>query len=297
MSQTSLIYIKLMLMALCWGGTFTAVRMLVPAVDPLTGSFLRFFVASVILALILYWQEGKFPKLENRHLPKIFLLGALGVFGYNILFFSGLMLVEAGRGSIIIALNPVVTFLLASLVARRFPHRLAIAGVLTSMAGAITVMTEGHWTALFQGAVGSGELMLVGCVLCWASYAVLGKGIMKFYSPLVLIAYSVFAGTFLLFISVLFKGTLITAFTISWVYWLPLFYLSFFGTALGFMWFYQGVDYLGPAKASAFVNFVPLWAVLLGTFFLDEPITPALLLGGPLVILGVILTNRFAKAG
>lgn len=297
MTHPSFIYIKLMLMALCWGGTFIAVRMLVPVVDPVTGSFLRFLVASAILATVVYWQEKHFPKVQLKHLPRIILLGSLGVFGYNLLFFGGLALVEAGRGSIIIALNPVVTFLLASLVVRRLPHRLAVVGVLTSMSGAITVITEGQWGALFAGAVGRGELMLVGCVLCWASYAVLGKAIMKFYSPLVLTAYAVFAGTLLLFIAVLFQGTLIQGLTIPLIYWAPTFYLAFFGTVLGFIWFYQGVNQLGPAKASAFVNFVPMWAVILGTLLLDEPVTSALLIGGPLVILGVILTNRFAKAG
>lgn len=297
MTHPSFIYIKLMLMALCWGGTFIAVRMLVPVVDPVTGSFLRFLVASAILATVVYWQEKHFPKVQLKHLPRIILLGSLGVFGYNLLFFGGLALVEAGRGSIIIALNPVVTFLLASLVVRRLPHRLAVVGVLTSMSGAITVITEGQWGALFAGAVGRGELMLVGCVLCWASYAVLGKAIMKFYSPLVLTAYAVFAGTLLLFVAVLFQGTLIQGLTIPLIYWAPTFYLAFFGTVLGFIWFYQGVNQLGPAKASAFVNFVPMWAVVLGTLLLDEPVTSALLIGGPLVILGVILTNRFAKAG
>ena len=73
--------------------------------------------------------------------------------------------------------------------------------------------------------------------------------------------------------------------------WFRLFYLGFFGTVLGFFWYYQGIEKLGPMKASVFINFVPISAIVLSATILGESITPSLLIGAALVIFGVYFTN------
>jgi len=65
---------------------------------------------------------------------------------------------------------------------------------------------------------------------------------------------------------------------------------------LGFVWYYQGIKAIGPMKASQFINFVPVSAILLAFFFLKEPITPSLLIEGTFVIMGVYLTNTRLSA-
>ncbi|MGD9285402.1 MAG: EamA family transporter [Desulfobacterales bacterium] len=49
---------------------------------------------------------------------------------------------------------------------------------------------------------------------------------------------------------------------------------------------------MGPTKAGLFINFVPISAILLAFFLLDEPVTFSLLIGALLVTTGVYLTNR-----
>lgn len=74
--------------------------------------------------------------------------------------------------------------------------------------------------------------------------------------------------------------------------WASIFYLGMFGTALGFTWFYEGVDRIGAAKAGVFINFVPITAILSGWLFLGEPLSPSLILGAALVLTGVYTANR-----
>jgi drug/metabolite transporter (DMT)-like permease len=69
------------------------------------------------------------------------------------------------------------------------------------------------------------------------------------------------------------------------------FYLGFFGTVLGFLWYYEGIKKIGVAKASQFINLVPVTAILLAFFLLHEPITPPLAAGVALVIFGIYMTN------
>jgi drug/metabolite transporter (DMT)-like permease len=73
--------------------------------------------------------------------------------------------------------------------------------------------------------------------------------------------------------------------------WFGIFYLGFFGTVLGFVWYYEGIRAIGATKASQFINFVPISAVLLAFFLLAEPITSSLVIGTVMVCAGVYLTN------
>jgi drug/metabolite transporter (DMT)-like permease len=77
--------------------------------------------------------------------------------------------------------------------------------------------------------------------------------------------------------------------------WLGISYLGFFGTVLGFVWYYEGIERIGPIKAALFINFVPISAVLLAFLMLAEQITLSLLIGAILVTAGVYLTNRTSK--
>ena len=57
------------------------------------------------------------------------------------------------------------------------------------------------------------------------------------------------------------------------------------------MWYYEGLVRIGPTKASLFINFVPVSAILLAFFILGEPLTVSLGVGTILVSFGVYLTN------
>ena len=71
-----------------------------------------------------------------------------------------------------------------------------------------------------------------------------------------------------------------------------IFYLAFFGTALGFFWFYEGVQILGAGRASLFVNLVPVSGVICGILFLQEKPDHSVFIGGALVLAGLFLINR-----
>ena len=77
----------------------------------------------------------------------------------------------------------------------------------------------------------------------------------------------------------------------SRVDWLGLAYLGVFGTVVGFTWFYQGMRVIGPVRASQFINFVPVFAIILAFLILKEPLTRSLIVGTALVITGVYLAN------
>jgi drug/metabolite transporter (DMT)-like permease len=287
-----IVYLKLLMTATFWGGTFIAGRVIAQNVRPFSAAFLRFAIASIFLLFLTWKLEGKFPKLRKHQIVPIFLLGMIGVFTYNFFFFKGMKLIEAGRASVIIANNPIFIALLAAYFFKEKLTPLKIIGILISVTGAIVVITRGHVLEIFQGSVGPGELYIFGCVASWVTYSLIGKVAMKDLSPLLSVTYSVLVGAAALLLPAYLEGITRDFFHYSTQEWVSLFYLGFFGTVLGFIWYYQGIQRIGPMKAGLFINFVPISGVLLAFLILKEPITFSLIIGLIFVSIGVYLTNR-----
>jgi len=265
-------------------------------VGPFAASFLRFAIASVFLLFIIWRVDGKLPVIKRAQIIPVILLGMTGVFAYNVLFFKGLKIIEAGRASLIIANNPIFITLFASYFFKEKLNPIKITGIIISVIGAIIVISRGNFIELLNGNVGWGEFYIFCCVLTWVAYTLIGKAIMTDLSPLVSVSYSSIVGAVALFVPAYFEGMMRDLVHYSTADWFGIFYLGFFGTVLGFVWYYQGIKIIGPMKASQFINFVPISAVLLAFFMLGESITLSLLVGTIFVVSGVYLTNTVPLA-
>ena len=284
-------YIKLILTAFFWGGTFIAGKDLAGEVDPYSAAFLRFTIASFFLVFLVIKTEKRLPAINGRQAVYILMAGLTGIFAYNILFFTGLTMINANRASLIIATNPIFISLASALFFKERLTRLKLCGLFLSVSGALIIISGGNPTQILETGIGKGELAIFGCVASWVSYSILGKPLMKDFSPLVSVCYSSLAGTVLLLFPALFNGVLRHIPEYGIQEWGSLFYLGFFGTVLGFYWYYQGIQTIGPMKAGVFINFVPVSALILAYFILDEPLNREIVMGAALVVSGVYLTN------
>jgi drug/metabolite transporter (DMT)-like permease len=284
-------YFKLVLTAFLWGGTFIAGKGLAGNVDPYSAAFLRFAIASVFLIFLTRKTQGRLPGINRGQAVNILFLGITGIFAYNILFFTGLSLINANRASLIIATNPIFISLFSVLLFKDKLSFLKGAGLVLSVTGALVVISSGNLSSIFETGIGKGELAIFGCVISWVSYSLMGKPLMKDLSPMASVCYSGIAGTLMLFFPAVGHGLFSNIPSYGFMEWANLFYLGFFGTVLGFFWYYEGIQKIGPMKAGVFINFVPVSAIVLSYFILNEPITKEILTGAALVIAGVYLTS------
>jgi drug/metabolite transporter (DMT)-like permease len=291
-----IIYLKLFCTAMCWSGTFIAGRLLAGEVTPLSAAFLRFFTASLLLLWLTYRTHGHLPRPSGRQLAGLVVLGMTGVVSYNLFFFKGLTLIPAGRASVIIANNPIMITLCAALFFKEELSTRKFVGVLVSVCGAIIAISKGAPASLFQGGLGWGDGLIFCCVLSWVAYSLVGKAILTDLSPLVAVTYSALIGTMGLGVAALGTGLLGRIGAYSLVSWLSLGYLGVFGTVVGFIWYYEGIRAIGAARASLFINFVPLGAIVMAHLMLGEPLTPSLVVGTLLVTCGVYLTSMPGKS-
>ncbi len=286
------VYVKLILTAIFWGGTFIAGRVVARDVGPFSAAFFRFLIASIFLVLFTCKIEGRFPALRKKQIIPVFLLGMTGVFLYNVFFFKGLKLIHAGRAAVIIAGNPIFITLFSAYFFKEKLNLIKIAGIILSVSGAVIVISKGSFNEIINGGVGWGEIFIFGCVFSWVAYSLIGKAVMDGLSPLAAVSYSSIIGAFFLFFPALFEGAMRNFRLYHAVDWAGMFYLGFFGTVIGFVWYYEGIKKIGPMKASLFINFVPISAVVMAFFILKEPVTPSLFVGTLLVCFGVYLTNK-----
>jgi len=285
------VYLKLLLTALFWGGTFVAGRAIAKDVGPLSIAFLRFALASTLLLILTWRAEKRLPLPSREQILPLVLLGLIGVFAYNALFFNALRLIHAGRAAVIIALNPVFIGLLAAYLFKDKLSPIKLIGILLSVTGAVIVISRGEFSQILGGGIGWGEVLTLGCMASWVAYSLIGKAILKGMSPLVSVSYSSAIGTVALFVPACAEGMIGQVTGYSLLDWLGIGYLGIFGTVLGFVWYYEGIKKIGPTRAGQFINFVPVSAIILAFFILGEPITWSLLVGGFFVLSGVYLTN------
>ena len=150
---------------------------------------------------------------------------------------------------------------------------------------------NGSPLAPLTGEVGRGDALILACAVFWSTYTLLSRRAMRTLSPMVSTAYASIAGWLMLLVTTLVVSPDALAPTYSLTSWAAILFLGLLGTTLGFIWFNQAIKRIGAARASIFINLVPLAAVLQGAWLLDERLGLPVLIGGLLVLAGVTLTQ------
>jgi drug/metabolite transporter (DMT)-like permease len=285
-------YAKLVAVPAIWGGTFIAGRILALALPAAVGSVLRYGTAVIALLVAAHWLEGGLPRLTRRQVIGTLLLGATGIFAYNLFFLGALARLPASRTSLIIALNPVVTIAAASLLLGERLSARRWLGVVIALLGVWIVVSRGDVLGSVTSSVGVGELLMFGGVCSWAAYTLLGRRVLAGLSPLAATTYAALWGLVLLAIAaapdMLDLGR--SAFTLPVV--LSVLYLGVMGTSVAFVWYYQALQRLGASRTVVFNNLVPVFGATFGVLLLGEPLLPSMLLGGAIAVAGVMLVSR-----
>ena len=291
------VYIRLALVAIAWGGTFIAGRSLA-AVAPMFSACLRFVLASAALSAFLLVSGKGFRRVNARQALVVSLLGFCGIFSYSFFFFSGLQHISASRAALIVALNPAVMTLIAYVFYREQVTALKVLGIVLCFCGVALVVGGGDP----QGATGGpggwhiwlGEALIGGCVLSWSAYSVFCKTVVRQLGPLHTVTYSIYAGTLMLLLYAAATGVLdmdaVRRFSMAEA--ASLLYLGVVGSAVAYIWYYDGIQQIGVARAGVFIALNPLAAVLFGAALLGEQIPLTTLLGGVLIISGIVAENR-----
>ena len=285
-----MIYLKLTLACLFWGGTFVAGKQLHHlGIQPGTAGLLRFVLSSVLflgIAISMRSRQRVMPTL--REWPLLVILGMSGVAGYTWLFLTGLQHIPASRAPMIIALNPVAIATASSIFFGEKLGSRRICGFLIAITGSLTAII-GHTPEAAGASFGVGELCILGCVCCWTIYSLVGKRVMRQLSPLVANTWAVVVGSLILLPVAMFTEDLSACLEFGVTVWVCIGYFALFGTVLAFFWFFQGVQKVGATRSGLFINLVPVFGIALSILVLGERPSVWLFVGVGLVVPGLLL--------
>lgn len=290
MPREVITYGKLSATAMIWGATWIAGRVATGEAPPLAVASWRFLLAALVLGTLLVQRQG-WPRGLREEWRTLVALGMSGIFLYNLCFLYGLRLIEAGRGALVVALTPVVVaggdwlFFDAPMSAAK------ACGVGLALFGCLLVVSNGDPRLLLSGQIGLGEILILGCSVLWTVYTFIGRRGARSLSPLAMTFGASVAGWCMLTVAALLQGSLFSLAATTWRGWSAIVFLGLFGVALAFTWYAEAVQHIGATRSAMFINLVPVSAVILGAVLLDERLGLAVLAGGALVVIGVVITH------
>lgn len=282
----------MLLVPLFWGGAFGSTKHVLAELPPLTVAAIRFLCAGLLMSLWAMWRKEWDWHAIGQSWLGLLGLGAVGIFGYNAFFNIGMQYTSAINGALVIVINPVTTSMVAVLfLGERWSGRQGL-GALLSMVGVLIVITRGDLSALLSLSLNKGEVILLGAVVAWTTYTSLAKIVMRRISPTMATAVSMVAGGLMLLVASLPERGWEKLPGISFQVAAELAYLSIFASFIAFLLFNMGVREIGASKASAYINLMPVNAVLIAALFYGETVTWIHGLGMAFVMSGVYLTTR-----
>jgi drug/metabolite transporter (DMT)-like permease len=231
--------------------------------------------------------EKKIPKRTIKDWFLFSLLGLTGIAIYNICFFLASKHAPVIKSSLFIGANPILIMLLSGLLLKESITKRNVIGLFLAFAGVVTIITEGNLMVLLRFQFEWIDFILLGAVVSWALYSVIGRMVLRKFSSIVSTTFAVGFGTiFLLPFSLLEKpwGNITSA---TFPAWMAIAHMSVFVTVLGFILYYYGIQKIGAAKASIFINVMPVSAVIMASIFLGERLTVATMVGAVFVVTGV----------
>lgn len=287
--------LKLVMVALFWGGTFIAGKILAQSLPLMMAAFGRFLVAAVLLVVVAFKIEGGLPRLNRSQVLATAAMGLTGIFLYNVCFFGALARIPAGRTALFVSLTPIVTALMASLVLRERLGSKRWLGIGVALIGALIVITRGDLAGAMRDigeSIGLGEILMSMAVLNWAAYTLISRKVTESMSPIAVTTYATLWGLSFLSAGAMSELSLVRLSSLGWQAWSSVLYLGVIGTVVAFIWYNQGVRAVGPSRTAIFTNLVPAFGILLSAGLLGETVLVSMVIGGIVSVAGVSLTNR-----
>ena len=284
-------YLGLSCAALCWASAFIAGKLALVELTPLALAAWRYvFAVAMLLPFVLRrsaWRGiGAFP----GRLAFMVLCG--GVL-YPSLFLAALSRTTATNTSLLVALNPTLTALLAPLAGERLdPRRLP--GVLLALAGAAVVVTHGDLTRVGELGHASGDLLAIVAACCWVGFNVTSRSVVARAEPAPINFVVYGFGALALFALAHGEEPVRQIVTASPSAVASVVVMAALSSALAGQLFLVGVRAVGVTRAAIFVNFVPVLTAGLAAVLLGERPGPGQMLGGVAVLAGVWWTTRRA---
>lgn len=288
-------YLLLAVTSLLWSGNHIIGRATGGQVPPMALSTARWLIPAIVMwPLARHHLARDWPTIR-AHWKIMLWLSVTGGALFTVLQYVGLQHTSALNVSVLNSLVPVLIVAVSALCFRDRITARQLGGIATSSLGVLAIIAHGQVETLAALAFNGGDLItLVSMVLfaVYAAYLRLRPNI-HWLSFLFVLAVVSTAFNMPLFIWEMLDGarlqpTLITVVAIG--------YVSIFPSLLAFAAWNRGVELIGANRAGPFLHLVPIYTAVLASTLLDEHLAAYHIVGFALILSGVWLASRRARA-
>lgn len=282
-------YSGLVVSSFCWASAFVTGKVALAEMSPLTVAVWRYALAGLLLLPFAWRQRDKVD--FGPAAGALALMVVSGGFIYPWLFLLALKKTSATNTSLLVALNPVFTVLLAPFVGEVLTRRRA-AGVILALVGAALVITRGHATALYTLEVNPGDLLAVLAAGTWAAFNLASRRTMNSLTPAVANAVIYLSGCATLGLVSIPEGPVDQLLQASSGALWSIVAMAVLSSVVAGQLFLSGVRNLGVSRTVVFVYLVPVMTAVLSALFLGDSFALEQAVGGTAVLAGVYLSAQ-----
>ena len=289
------IFLLLILTFLIWSNSFIAIKVLLAKMNAFDLLRLRFIPVAVISwGLILLFCRAEAWRIVKAHPLRVALGGLLMVISYNLFLNSGMRYVQPNAASLLIALNPLITLLLAvRFLHEPFTRRRLFGTIVTFIGLALVVLlgrvgaAGGTWIALDKVPY---ALLVLGGPLSWAAATIIIKPALKNHSPLVFNFTSLAIGGFPLFF-LIDRPFIAKTLSLSPLEYGAAAFLSLACTILAYTFWNIAIKHWHASNVSLFVYLNPPLTAIFTYLFFGIGITFYFVVGGMIMLSGILVAT------
>ena len=288
--------ILLLTPVIIWSTVFPLSKLVLVAIPPTSLAALRFSVGSICLlcyAAYAFSSQELFASLQRRWKTYL-LLGFIGIFLNNFLQNLGLNLSTASSTSLLGTTDPIFAVLLSAAFLGEPLTKRKVLGLFAAFIGVYFVTTNGQWFT--DWGQSSGNLLVIGAALSYSVYTILSKRVLHHEEPPIVVAWTTAIGALGLTVAALImdRGQSWGALTAS--HKLITAYLSIVPTSVSVVAYFYLLQRIQASQAAVTLFLIPVFSIIWSVVLLREVLTPAMLVGGVLIICGVWLTMIKGKS-
>ncbi len=279
-------------------GTYVGLSKLLLAVFPVfLLAWLRFGIGAVAM---VHWlrRPADEPLLDTKHRALLFLESFLGNFLFSICMLYGIRQTTALAAGVILAALPAAVALLSFVFLKERPARRVIAGIACAVAGIALVSAAKHGDSAVSGeSAWLGNLLLVGAVICEASYVVIGKSLSARMTPRRISAVVNLWGLALVTPFGIAQALSFDWSAVSMSIWTLLFFYAMAASVWTVWLWMTGLKHVPASRAGVFSVMLPVAAAAVGVLVLGERFTALQAAAFALALTGVLLAAWPGRKG
>lgn len=286
--------ITLVFVAVVWALNFSVVKTALNEIDPLSFNALRYILAASLL-VVAAKSKGFNLKVKKEHFWKLVGIGLVGNLGYQLFFIIGINFTFSANAAVMLGTIPIwVAFLSHFFTDEKLTSNKLI-GIITAFAGVAFLIAGGKDPMSFASDSFKGDVITLLSAITWATYTILSKKYLKFYSPVQYSGFmSVIGVTSLFLVGSPFLVQLDWA-GISLIGYGGIIYSGLLSVGLAYLIWNNGIAKIGAVRTAAYQNLVPMLGLLFGVLILDEQLTLFQYIGSCFVIFGIVITRLQSK--